>query len=316
MMKFSPAPKLTLGPVLYNWPQETWRDFYLQIADESPVDRVYLGEVICSKRAPLFDPHLEQVVSRLKDGGKSVIFSTLSQISSNIDRRLMEKIAGCGDFIIEANDAAALWHIKDRPHFIGPHMNVYNEDTLAFFSANGARNICLPPEMPASGIACLGTLATGLGVDVEVQVYGRIGLALSARCYHARAWDRTKDSCKYICDVDADGMDLNTLEGKPFLTINGIQTQSYSCLNLINELDELASYGVSRFRISPQSTGTPAAIEAFDGYLNKILSLEEAAMKLEETRIDAPFSNGFFHQKPGFEWIDGLGTETSTEHPK
>ncbi len=34
---------LTLGPVLFNWPAETWRDFYFRIADEAPVDIVYLG---------------------------------------------------------------------------------------------------------------------------------------------------------------------------------------------------------------------------------------------------------------------------------
>ncbi len=302
------TPKLTLGPVLYNWSAETWRDFYLRIADEAPVERVYLGEVICSKRAPLFDPHLEQVVTRLGNGGKDVVFSTLSETTSNIDRKLMKKIAASDGFDVEANDASALFHIKDRPHTIGPHINVYNEDSLKFFAANGATNICLPPEMPASGIENLGKLAAEVGVDLEVQVYGRIGLALSARCYHARAWERTKDSCKFICDVDSDGMDLHTLEGKPFLTINGIQTQSYTCLNLISELDEIASYGIERLRISPQSTGTLEAIDAFDAVLGKRLDIEEAKAKLEETRIDAPFSNGFYHQKPGYEWI---GSESS-----
>ncbi|MCP4184297.1 MAG: U32 family peptidase [Hyphomicrobiales bacterium] len=297
------SPILTLGPVLYNWPAETWRDFYLKIADEAAVEKVYLGEVICSKRAPLFDPHLEQVVTRLENGGKEVIFSTLSETTSNIDRKLMKKIAASEGFNIEANDVSALWHIKGRPHTIGPHMNAYNEESMKFFTTNGATNICLPPEMPAVGMKNLGKLAGEIGVDLEVQVYGRIGLALSARCYHARTWDRTKDSCKFICDIDCDGMDLHTLEGKPFLTINGIQTQSYTCLNLINELDEIIACGVTGLRISPHSTGTLETIEAFDGVLNKKLSAEEAAVKLEASRINAPFSNGFYYQKPGFEWI-------------
>ena len=81
---------------------------------------------------------------------------------------------------------------------------------------------------------------------------------MSARCYHARAHDRTKDSCLFVCDKDPDGAVLHTLEGRPFFTINGIQTMSYSCLNLISELDELSASGISRFRISPQSTGTVA----------------------------------------------------------
>ena len=46
--------QLTLGPVLYNWQPERWRDFYFRIADEAPVDRVAVGEVVCSKLRTLF----------------------------------------------------------------------------------------------------------------------------------------------------------------------------------------------------------------------------------------------------------------------
>ena len=59
----SAAPtELTLGPNLFNWAPEKWRDFYFRIADEAPVAVVYLGETICSKRAPLFDDYYEAVV--------------------------------------------------------------------------------------------------------------------------------------------------------------------------------------------------------------------------------------------------------------
>ena len=30
--------ELTLGPVLFNWEPERWRDFYFRIADEAPVE--------------------------------------------------------------------------------------------------------------------------------------------------------------------------------------------------------------------------------------------------------------------------------------
>lgn len=296
------TPQLTLGPVLYNWPAETWRDFYFRIADEAPVDTVFIGEVICSKRAPLFDPYLEEVVARLKKSGKDLVFASLAEVTSNIDRRLVERVAASDEFFIEANDASALWYLDGRPHAIGPYMNAYNEDSLEFFAGNGARSICLPPEMPANGIAALGKRSGELGLELEVQVYGRIPLALSARCYHARAHDRTKDSCQFICDRDADGMVLHTLEDRPFLTINGIQTQSYTCLNLINELDELAASGVSRFRISPQSTGTVAVAKSFSALLDKEITPAEADECLRECGLDAPFSNGFYHQQPGMEW--------------
>jgi collagenase-like PrtC family protease len=296
------APQLTLGPVLYNWTPESWRDFYFEVADEAPVDTVFLGEVICSKRAPLFDPYMEDVVTRLKASGKKLVFSTLAEVTSTIDRRAMERVAASEELFIEANDASALWYLDGRPHAIGPYMNVYNEDSVKFFAGNGARSICLPPEMPASGIAALGQPAAKLGIELEVQVFGRIPLALSARCYHARAHERTKDSCQFICDRDPDGMVLNTLEGRPFLTINGIQIQSYTCLNLISELDELSASGISRFRISPQNTGTVAAAKTFDALLSREITLAEANECLQECGIDVPFSNGFYHQQPGFEW--------------
>lgn len=294
--------QLTLGPVLYNWAPERWRDFYFQVADEMPVDTVFLGEVVCSKRAPLFDPLFESVVTRLENAGKKLVFSTLAEVVSAIDRRLIERVAASDEYFIEANDVSALSYLEGRPHAIGPYMNVYNEDALTFFAENGARSICLPPELPKSGIAALGKKAHELGLELETQVYGRIPLALSARCYHARAHNRTKDSCQFICDRDPDGMVVHTLEGRAFLTINGIQTMSYTCLNLAGELDELSASGISRFRISPQSTGTLSVTETFLDVVNKKVSAAEATATLHECGIGVPFSNGFYHQQAGFEW--------------
>ena len=65
--------ELTLGPNLFNWAPETWRDFYFRIADEAPLAVVYLGETICSKRAPLFRDHYEEVTERLRAAGKTVV---------------------------------------------------------------------------------------------------------------------------------------------------------------------------------------------------------------------------------------------------
>ena len=301
-MTTNPKPQMTLGPVLFNWAPEKWRDFYFEVADESPVQTVYIGEVICSKRAPLFDPHMEEVVTRLLDAGKKLVFSTLSETASSVDRRLVKKIAASDGFTIEANDVSALSHIGDRPHHIGPYINTYNEESLSFFAGNGATSICIPPETPKSGIAELAKVAKQNNVALEVVVYGRIGLALSARCYHARAHGRTKDSCQFVCDVDPDGMVLETMEGAPFLAINGIQTMSYTCYNLINELEELASFGVDAFRISPQSTGTTAITRVFDDVINGRMEVEKAVEGLKALALDIPFSNGFYHRKSGINW--------------
>ena len=40
--------KLTLGPILFNWEADAWRDFYFRIADEARVDAA-----ICDVTLPM-----------------------------------------------------------------------------------------------------------------------------------------------------------------------------------------------------------------------------------------------------------------------
>lgn len=300
--------QLTLGPVQYNWAADDWRDFYFKVADEAPVETVFVGEVICSKRAPLYDKYIPDIYERLTDAGKTVVFSTLSEVTTDIDRRQVKKVATSEGFLIEANDVSALYQMENGPHYIGPLMNCYNEEALEVYAKGGATSICLNPEIPKSAIEALMITAAPLNVDLEVQVYGRMSLALSARCYHARAHNRTKDSCLFVCDEDPDGMRLDTLEGDKFLTVNGIQTQSHSVLNLVECLDELQEIGVKKLRISPQSKGTFTAINAFRDVLDGKLSPAEALKLMRDDSVDAPFSNGFYHQMPGYEWHDAVGS--------
>ena len=294
--------ELTLGPVLFNWNPETWRDFYFRIADEAPVAAVYLGEVICFKRAPLFEPYLEAVATRLTASGKAVVFSTLAEVMSKQERRLVDSVCAGSTLVVEANDGSALLRLRGRSHYAGPFVNVYNECTLAVLARGGTCNVCLPPEMPATAIGALCTEATKLGVTVEVQVFGRLPLALSARCYHARAHGRTKDSCQFICENDPDGMSLRTLENKSFLTVNGIQTMSHDYLNLIGELADLQAMGVNRFRLSPHSCDMVEVAMAFRAVLDRRIDLQDAAARLDALKIEAPFSNGFYNGKAGHLW--------------
>lgn len=294
------AGDLTLGPVLFNWAPERWRDFYFRIADEAPVSTVYLGEIICSKRAPLFAPQLEAVATRLTAGGKTVVFSTLTEVMSALDRKTVDSMTAAD--LVEVNDASAFAAMRGRSHHVGPYVNVYNERTLAVLARNGARNVCLPVEMPASAIRALCADAKKLGVSLETLVFGRMPLALSARCYHARAHGRTKDSCQFVCEEDADGMVLKTLTDKPFLAVNGIQTLSHDYLNLAAELPALQKMGVGRFRLSPHSCDMIAVADIFRAMLDRAIDAPEANARLEALALGAPFSNGFFHGRPGYRW--------------
>jgi collagenase-like PrtC family protease len=294
------ASEVTLGPVLFNWEPERWRDFYFRIADEAPVTTVYLGEVICSKRAPLFEPQIEPVATRLTSAGKTVVFSTLTEVMSTLDRKLVASV-GAAD-LVEVNDASAFALVRGRPHHVGPFVNVYNERTLAVLARGGACNVCLPVEMPATAIRVLCVAAGKLGVSVETLVFGRMPLALSARCYHARAHGRTKDTCQFVCENDPDGMVLKTLDDNPFLSVNGIQTLSHDYLNLAGELAALRAMEVSRFRLSPHTCDMVAVANIFRATLDGLIDAEEATARLAGLPLGAPLSNGFFHGKPGYRW--------------
>lgn len=296
------AASVTLGPVLFNWQPENWRDFYFRIADEAPVNIVYLGETICSKRAPLPEPYFDTVVKRLTSAKKTVVFSTLSEVVNKIDRRLVEQISATEDFLVEVNDGSALSEFEGRPHHIGPLMNVYNERTAAFLGRNGAKNICLPVEMPAVAVATLCQSVLALDTTIEVQVFGRQSLALSARCYHARAHGRTKDTCRFVCENDPNGLELSTLNNRPFLVINGVQTLSYEYLNLIAEIPALRAMGVSRFRLSPHTLDMVEVTSIFRDTIDGRIDTSEGAARLEAIRPAAPFANGFYHGKPGYTW--------------
>jgi O2-independent ubiquinone biosynthesis protein UbiV len=169
-------------------------------------------------------------------------------------------------------------------------------------AGGGACHVCLPPEMPARAIQTFCAEAGKLGITTEVQAFGRLPLALSARCYHARAHGRAKDSCRFVCDQDPDGMPLYTLDGKPFLAVNGIQTMSHDYLNLIGEIANLQAMGVARFRLSPHACGMVLVAEMFRAVLDRRLDAVEATARLDALKLGAPFSNGFYHGQPGHRW--------------
>lgn len=287
--------KLTLGPCLFNWAPEKWRDFYFHVADEAPVESVYLGEVVCSKRAPFFEPVIPEVVERLMDAGKEVVFSTLALIMTE---REMEGVRALADpdaeLFVEANDVSAASLLAGRPHVIGPLVNVYNEGTLAYLARQGAARVCLPGELPAESLAALAETRPE-GLDLEVQVFGRLPLAISARCYHARSRGLTKDNCQYACGDDNDGMELDTMAGDPFLAVNGTQTMSFTCCNLSAEMAEMEGMGIDWFRLSPHDTDMAEVARIYRDVLDGKESAEAADARIQDLVPDMPFSNGFYH---------------------
>ncbi len=297
----SDSAKLTLGPLLFNWPADQVSEFYSRIAELAPVDTVCLGEVICPKREPLMGETLAEAASELAAAGKEIVWSGYGLIADEKElAATRDLIDSCGG-LVEVNDITALPLLQGRPHAIGPLVNVYNEDTLQWLVARGATRICLSPELPREAIARLAESAGD--AELEVQVFGRMPLALSARCYHARAHGLHKDGCQYVCDHDRDGMAVDTLDGEEFLAVNGMQTLSHSSVELSAEIDELLGMGISRFRLSPHHIDMAAIAHVWRGLLDGNRDLPRARRIIQAVAAFAPPSNGYYHGRPGADLV-------------
>jgi O2-independent ubiquinone biosynthesis protein UbiV len=294
---------LTLGPIPFHWTVEAKRDFYARIADEAPVETVYLGEVICSKRAPFFEAEIPGVIERLQRGGKRVVLSSLAEVMLVRERKATADLMTMEGIEVEINNAAGLLHIGGRPHRLGQFMNGYNAETLDHLARRGATHVCLPPELPGASVALIADAAASTQLGVEVQVFGRVPLAISARCYHARAHGRTKDNCLFVCEEDSDGMPLSTCDGKPFLRINGVQTLSESYLCVLHEIEALAEMGVGHLRLSPQSGDMVEVARIFRDCIAGTISANEAESRIRSLFPDTGLSNGFFHGAPGYKQV-------------
>lgn len=295
---------LTLGPVLFNWPVDRWRDFYAQMADEAPLDIVYLGEVVCSKRAPFFEDALPDVIERLTAAGKRVVLSSPILVTTERERGAVRGLVEAGELEVEANDLGAVAQLAGRPHSVGPFVNVYNEATLGWLAGRGATAVSLGAEMPAASVAALAGEAARLGVETEVQVFGRVPLAISARCYHARVHGLHKDGCQFVCGQDPDGLGVDTLDDQPFLAVNGLQTMSRTYLCLAAEIPQLQRLGVGRFRLSPHTLDMVAVAQGFRAVLDGERDGADFAAELSGLVSDAPLANGFFHDAAGAAYIE------------
>lgn len=286
--------KLTLGPVLFNWPTDRWCDFYARIADEAPVDRVCVGEVVCSKREPFRSEAITGVIERLERAGKEVVHATLALPTTPREVAVIREIAESG-LMIEANDIATVQFLAGRPHVTGPFLNIYNEEALALHVALGATCVCLPPELPADAIR---RLAAGNGA-VEVFAFGRAPLALSARCYHARAHGLPKDACRFVCERELDGLDVSTIDGRPFLAVNGVQTLGHVVTTATAQIAELRAAGVVSLRLSPHSCDMVKVAGVFRDLADARIDAEEATAALAGLDLPGPLSDGYLRGHPG-----------------
>ena len=298
-MMTTPHLKIALGPIQYYWPRDTVLSFYEAMA-ATPLDVVYLGETVCSRRHELRLADWLDIAARLRDAGKEVVLSTQVLLESGAEVGTMHKIAANGSFLVEANDMGAVQSLTGKVPFVaGPHLNIYNLPTLHWMASLGASRWVMPLEMKRDDLAVL-QHGRPDGLQTEVFAYGRMPLAFSARCFTARHRNLPKDDCRFSCLEHPDGLLLKTRESEEFLVINGTQTQSSRVYNLVDSLDDMRALDVDMVRLSPQAQHMEGIIALFDATRNQTLAPHEALERMQPL-MPAPGCNGYWHGRPGLE---------------
>ncbi len=105
-----------------------------------------------------------------------------------------------------------------------------------------------------------------------------------------------------MCDADPDGLAVETLDGQPFLAVNGLQTVSESWANLAGDLDRLDGAGVGALRLSPHTGDMVEVARLFREAADERIGPDEAIAGLAALAPDWRFSNGFLIGRSGAEW--------------
>jgi len=294
--------KLSLGPSLFFWSGEKLTEFYQAMA-QTPVDIIYLGETVCSKRRSFNVEQWLDVAKNIAAQGKEVVLSTLALIEAESELKTLRRFCDNGEFIIEANDMAAVQLLSENklPFITGPTINIYNAQTLKVLHKQGLQRWVMPVELSADTLkAILHDLEQfGLKDKIETEVfsYGHMPLALSARCFTARAHNLPKDQCELICLDFPGGMPVETQERDQqhhsLFTLNGIQTLSGQPYDLYTELETMQEMGVDIVRLCPQAEGMRAVVDSFAARLKD--PEHSAAYVLKDN------CNGYWFNQPGMD---------------
>lgn len=285
--------KLSLGPILFFWPRHQVTQFYADMADQ-PLDIIYMGETVCSKRRELnLDGWLGLARELQQATQAQIVLSGLTLLEASSEVSSLKRLCDNGEFMVEANDMAAVQFLSER-HLAfagGPALNIYSGRALAEFIKSGM--IRWAPPVECSGQLVRDTLEQldSMGIsrpEVEIFAYGHLPLAYSARCFTARAENRPKDECEFCCIHYEEGIPLASQEGQPLFTINGIQTLSAEVHNLLADYPSLQARGADIARLSPRARG-----------MSEVIRQWNLVRQGGQPPLAVQGCNGYWHGRPG-----------------
>ncbi|TRX56892.1 U32 family peptidase [Thalassomonas sp. M1454] len=289
--------KFSLGANQYYWPAKQTQEFYQQAAN-SNADIIYLGETVCSKRRELRLKDWLELAKQLASSNKQIVLSTMALLEAPSEVSLLKKYCDNGDFIIEANDVGAIEYCRqNKVEFVcGQAINAYNSPTLKRLIAMGMQRWVTPVELGRDWIKNILSEMDELNLrdkfEVETQAYGHLPLAYSARCFTARSENRSKNDCELCCIKYPSGRIANSQDQQELFVLNGIQTMSGFCYNLINDVSGMQDV-VDIIRISPQAEDTFAILDDF------IAQHKSPTYK----KLANNHSNGYWHKIAGMQTI-------------
>ncbi len=268
--------KYALGPILYFWERQRVVNFYDEMID-SDFDIVYMGETVCSKRRELKTGEWIELAKMVSASGKEVVLSTQALLEAKSEVATLKRLCENGDLRVEANDLSAVQFLAEKnvPFVVGSAINVYNHHTLHKLLDEGMCRWVMPVELSRDWLRSISDGCEQSGFldqfDVELTAYGHLPLAYSARCFTARSENRPKDDCQFCCVNYPCGRIMKSQEGDELFVINGIQTMSGKCYNLINDLEGMLGL-VDVIRLQPEQGDMKACLSDFKASENANLS--------------------------------------------
>ncbi|ROS04947.1 collagenase-like PrtC family protease [Sinobacterium caligoides] len=274
-------------------------EFY-EAAIDSQTDVIYLGETVCSKRTELTPNEWLELAEGLQDRGKQIVLSTQTLLETPADHKLLQRYCDNDKLLFEANDMGAVGILSNKrlPFVVGAAINCYNAHTLQQLRQLGMQRWVMPVELSRQWLLDVISEAKQLGCDMgferEVFAYGYLPLAYSARCFTSRHENRPKSDCQQCCIQYPQGLTVNSQEGQALFTINGIQTQSGYCYNLINDIPSMQGL-VDIVRISPLSLNSLETAEQFK---------RTAELGLTDNIATGGECNGYWHNLTGMTMLN------------